>query len=145
MAQANRKFCKEHRIRLSGRPLGRPRKNPMEVAEQRELFREDQRKRNAIEGRFGTGKRKYNLDRIMAKLEQTARSAISMVFLVMNAVAEGFCAAVNILTLLRLILCSFSVSFCGSKGSSAALGRIMGCRKLLYILGRLLFRRLPIG
>ena len=54
----------------------------MEVAEQRELFREDQRKRNAIEGRFGTGKRKYNLDRTMAKLEQTARSAISMVFLV---------------------------------------------------------------
>lgn len=57
----------------------------MEVAEQRELFREDQRKKNTIEGRFGTGKRKYNLDRIMTKLEQTARSAISMVFLVMNA------------------------------------------------------------
>jgi len=78
-------FCKEHGIRLSGRPLGRPKKDPLEVAEQRELFREDQRKRNTIEGRFGTAKRKYNLERIMAKLEQTARRAISMVFVVMNA------------------------------------------------------------
>ena len=85
MTQANRMFCKEHGIRLSGRPLGRPKKDPLEVAEQRELFREDQRKRNAIEGRFGTAKRKYNLERIMAKLEQTARRAISMVFVVMNA------------------------------------------------------------
>ena len=87
MTQANRMFCKEHGIRLSGRPLGRPKKVPLEIAEQRELFREDQRKRNSTEGRFGTAKLKYNLERMMAKQEETARRATSMVFMVMNTEA----------------------------------------------------------
>ena len=65
-------FCKENRISLNGRPLGRPKKDPLEVAKQRELFREDQRRRNSIEGRFETVKWKYNLECIMAKLGGTA-------------------------------------------------------------------------
>ena len=74
MTQANRIFCEENGIRLSGRPLGRPKKDPLEIAKQRALFREDQRKRNSIEGRFGSAKRKYNLERIMAKTRDNCMS-----------------------------------------------------------------------
>jgi hypothetical protein len=38
-----------------------------------------------IEGRIGTSKRKYGLDRIMTKLVETSRTVISMAFFVMNA------------------------------------------------------------
>ena len=67
MTQANRMFCNENGIRLSGELLGRLKKDPLEIAEQRELFREDQRKRNSTEGRFRTAKRKYNSERMMVK------------------------------------------------------------------------------
>jgi len=40
--------------------------------------------RNAVEGKFGEGKRKYGLDRIYAKTKETAKSIIAMHFLVMN-------------------------------------------------------------
>jgi len=48
-----------------------------------------------IEGRIGTSKRKYGLDRIMTKLVATSRSVIGMAFFVMNAE--------KILRLLRLL------------------------------------------
>jgi hypothetical protein len=38
-----------------------------------------------IEGRIGTSKRKYRLDRIMTKLVATSRSVIGMAMFVMNA------------------------------------------------------------
>ena len=44
----------------------------------------DAKLRNAVEGKFGEGKRKYGLDRIYAKLKETAECMISMQFLVMN-------------------------------------------------------------
>jgi hypothetical protein len=53
--------------------------------EQQELFKSDLRKRSVIEGRIGTSKRKYGLDRIMTKLVATSRSVIGMAFFVMNA------------------------------------------------------------
>ncbi len=37
-----------------------------------------------MEGGFGVGKRRYSLDRIMARLKETAESVISLQFLVMN-------------------------------------------------------------
>jgi IS5 family transposase len=54
------------------------------------------RKRSVIEGRIGTGKRKYGLGRILTKLVETSRSVITMAFFVMNAE--------KILRLLRLFL-----------------------------------------
>jgi hypothetical protein len=45
---------------------------------------EDERIRNAIEGKFGQGKRRFSLDRIMAKLDNTSQTAIAITFLVMN-------------------------------------------------------------
>jgi len=80
----NLSFCKQHGIRLSGPKLGRPiAKSLMKKAEKR-IERQDARDRNAVEGKFGEGKRKYGLAKIAAKLEETAESMIAMQFLVMN-------------------------------------------------------------
>jgi hypothetical protein len=45
----------------------------------------DQPKRNEVEGCFGSGKRKYSLDLIMARLPKGAETSISMAFVVMCA------------------------------------------------------------
>lgn len=37
-----------------------------------------------MEGKFGEGKRRYGLGRIMARLQETAESVIGVQFLVMN-------------------------------------------------------------
>lgn len=42
------------------------------------------KERNAVEGGFGVGKRKYGLGRIMARLKKTAKSVIVLQFIVMN-------------------------------------------------------------
>ena len=78
----NRAFCKERSIRLSGPALGRPKAE--EKNEQMKMAREDSAERNAIEGKFGEGKRKYGMNRIMARLKATSESVIGLQFLVMN-------------------------------------------------------------
>jgi hypothetical protein len=52
---------------------------------QKQQLSTDQRKRNEVEGCFGSGKRKYSLDLIMARLSKGADTLISMAFLVMRA------------------------------------------------------------
>ncbi|MCK9905292.1 IS5 family transposase, partial [Frankia sp. Cpl3] len=79
----NRNFCKQHGIRLSGPALGRPPKDG-QTSEQRNLVKQDAGERNAIEGKFGEGKRKYGLGRIRARLAQTSESVITLQLLVMN-------------------------------------------------------------
>ena len=80
--KANRAYCKERGIRMSGPPLGRP---PKEVSkEKKKEARSDERVRNAIEGKFGQGKRRFSLGRVMAKLPETSETVIAMNFLVMN-------------------------------------------------------------
>jgi IS5 family transposase len=78
----NRKFCNQHGIRLSGPALGRP---PEQANHEirKQMYR-DEVERNAIEGKFGQGKRRFGLGRVMCKLAQTAESAILLTFLVMN-------------------------------------------------------------
>ena len=80
----NLQYCKEHGIRLSGPKLGRPVANSMIKKAEKQLERQDAAARNAIEGKFGEGKRKYGLGRIMARLKDTAECVIAMQFLVMN-------------------------------------------------------------
>ena len=46
--------------------------------------REDEKFRNAIEGKFGQAKRRFSLGQIMAKLSDTAETSIAIIFLVMN-------------------------------------------------------------
>lgn len=80
--QANRKYCRERGIRLSGKPLGRPK-----ASEQGHLQKQveaDAAVRNQVEGKFGVGKRRFSLGRVMAKLAPTAETTIAVTFLVMN-------------------------------------------------------------
>ncbi len=73
--------------------------DPEVNAAQKQLLSADQRRRNEVEGVFGSGKRKYTLQLIMARLPKGAETSISMAFLVM-------CAE----KILRL-LCLFFVAF----------------------------------
>jgi hypothetical protein len=78
----NRAFCKQHGIRMSGPPLGR---KPQTVSrEEKKQAAADERVRNHVEGKFGQGKRRFGLGRIMAKLASTSAARISLIFLVMN-------------------------------------------------------------
>lgn len=78
----NRAFCKDKGIRISGVPLGRPPKNISDKVKQQ--AREDERIRNVIEGKFGIGKRRFTLNKIMTKLPSTSATTIAIIFLVMN-------------------------------------------------------------
>ncbi len=48
------------------------------------MVRQDEIERIPIEGKFGQGKRRFSLARIMCKLSETSETAIAVVFLVMN-------------------------------------------------------------
>jgi IS5 family transposase len=80
--RANRVYCKAHGIRISGPPLGRPPKH-VSVADKKQATA-DEAIRNQVEGKFGQGKRRFGLGRIMAKLAGTSAAQISLSFLVMN-------------------------------------------------------------
>jgi len=80
--RANLAFCKKHGIRLSGPKLGRPTKVPDRM--RKLIERWDSRERNAVEGKFGEGKTRYGLDRVMARLKETSETVISLAFLCMN-------------------------------------------------------------
>lgn len=84
----NRQYCKANGIRLSGQPLGRPKIPTAENAEQlkreKKQIYQDEIDRIAVEGKFGQGKRRFSLDRIMTKLAGTSETVIMVVFLVMN-------------------------------------------------------------
>jgi len=80
----NLAYCKRYGIRLSGPKLGRPLSKALMKKAEKRIERQDASERNAVEGKFGEGKRKYGLARIFAKLEETAECVIAMNFLVMN-------------------------------------------------------------
>lgn len=78
----NRAFCQEKGIRISGIPLGRSPKNISDKTKKQ--AQEDERIRNIIEGKFGQGKRRFTLNKIMTKLPSTSATTIAIIFLVMN-------------------------------------------------------------
>ena len=84
----NRQYCRTHGIRLSGPPLGRPRKvtpeNREELQAAQHLARQDELDRIPVEGKLGQGKRRFSLARIMAKLAETSATVITLNILVMN-------------------------------------------------------------
>lgn len=77
----NRDFCKDHGIHISGPKLGRPGRGHSDDIRQ-EL--KETGERNAVEGKFGNGKRKLGLSRIMAKLKETAGSMIGIDIFILN-------------------------------------------------------------
>jgi len=80
----NRQYCKKLGIRLSGPKLGRPLKDSEEDSAQKRIEYQDALDRNAVEGKFGEGKRTYGLGLIRARLRQTSETVIALQFLVMN-------------------------------------------------------------
>ena len=80
----NRRYCKKKRIRLSGPPLGRPIDEAELLKEQKKLQYQDEIDRIAVEGKFGQGKRRFSLARVMTKLAQTSEVSIVVAFIVMN-------------------------------------------------------------
>ena len=80
----NKLYCKERGIRLSGPPLGRRKASESDAKISRQMYR-DACERNAIEGRTGVAKRRFGLDRIFSKLDETAKTEAAFFLLAMNA------------------------------------------------------------
>jgi hypothetical protein len=78
----NKAYCKDHGIRLSGKPLGRPKADPDETEET--LRKEDFLKRLEIEGVIGVAKTRYGLDKLMTRLPESQKASIGLVFFCMN-------------------------------------------------------------
>ena len=82
--RANRAFCKEKGIRLTGPALGRPKAGEDDRKQKRQMYK-DACDRNAIEGRNGNAKRRFGLDLIAAKLDETAKTEAALILIAMNA------------------------------------------------------------
>jgi IS5 family transposase len=78
----NYRFCKANNIHVSNFRLGRPPKNLTQSQITEERIEEGLR--NEVEGKFGTGKRKYTLNRILTRLPETTATQVVLAFLVMN-------------------------------------------------------------
>ena len=79
----NHRFCKSKNIAMIGPKLGRPRKDV--DAKERDSWIKESGERNEVEAKFGVAKRRYGLDLIMCKLQETSETEIMMQFMVMNA------------------------------------------------------------
>ena len=82
--RSNKLFCAQHDIRLSGPPLGRRKTSLTDSKIKRQIYK-DSCERNAIEGRSGNSKRRFGLDRIFSKLDETAKTEAALIILAMNA------------------------------------------------------------
>ena len=82
--RANRAFCKEKGIRISGPVLGRPKAGETNRKQKRQMYK-DACDRNAVEGRNGNAKRRFGLDLIAAKLDETAKTEAALILIAMNA------------------------------------------------------------
>jgi len=79
----NRAWCQERGIRISEPLLGRPQTHVSKQKKKQALS--DERIRNAIcQKVWGLRKRRFSLDRVMAKLDNTSQTTIAIAFLVMN-------------------------------------------------------------
>lgn len=81
----NRSWLKERGIRLTAESLGR--KSKVEESNYNKRKKKNEaKKRNHIEGKFGQGKNGYNLNKIRARLDLTSESWIGTIIFVMNIV-----------------------------------------------------------
>ena len=93
----NRKFCKDHGIRLSGPKLGRPSANA-KVDKKQEY--QDNRDRIGVERYFSLSKRCYGMGCITTKLEATQLTSIALSVFVTNLFKiqrRILCALLNLL------------------------------------------------
>ena len=80
----NREFMKSKGIKYTGVELGRPKQLTKELKTYFKEKKKKSRERVKVEGKFGEGKRKYQLDLVMAKRPDTSESWISAVIFVMD-------------------------------------------------------------
>ncbi len=127
----NRNLLKMKKIRIVGKPLGRPKKEKLSAYQKRKLKKE-RNQRNLIEGKFGQGKNAYGLSNIKAKRSDTSESWISAVFFIMNLITllkvadkyAFFCAFIknvfsklyfSILNFTKIQIQIFDLYFCDDK------------------------------
>jgi hypothetical protein len=79
-------FCKERGIRLSGKPLGRPKK---EAVCDKKQIRTDEIDRIEVERKFGEAKSRFGLGLIRTKLENTSKTAIALAIVALNIAHIG--------------------------------------------------------
>ncbi|MBD3290033.1 transposase, partial [candidate division KSB1 bacterium] len=77
----NRSYLNSKNIRFCGKQLERP---PKLSKEEKRIMRIEARLRSQIEGKFGEGKRKYDLDLVKTKTMVTSESWIAAIFFVMD-------------------------------------------------------------
>lgn len=80
----NLKFCRDHGIHLNGPKLGKPCADPAVAKAQKKLEWLESGERGEIERKFGTAKRRYTLDCIVTKLQETSETLIHSIVLFMN-------------------------------------------------------------
>lgn len=115
--RVNRTYLQSNNIRYTFKPLGRPAQKEVNQSK----VNGKQRKmelglRNHIEGKFGEGKRAYDLDLVKAKLPETSESWIAAIFFVMNLarwLRDYFFVFVR-----NIIFCRQSQFFCYFKAHS---------------------------
>ena len=86
LTRENRRFLKEKGIRYTGDPLGRKPARELRSRYQKRKERREAAERNQVEGKFGQGKRGYNMNNIRAKLPTTSSSWIGAIIFVMNLI-----------------------------------------------------------
>lgn len=93
--RANRNFCRDHGIRISGPKLGRPSKTEQAKADKKQEY-QDNTDRIEIEREFSVEKRNYGLGLIVTRLETTQLTSIALSVL-----------TANLFKMQRRILCAF--------------------------------------
>jgi hypothetical protein len=88
--RGNLQYCEKLNIRMNGPKLGRPPADKAIYAEQKWLERLDAGERNAVEGKFGEGKRCYGLGRVITRLKNT--SEVSIHLTVVSRIMRTFCS-----------------------------------------------------
>ena len=98
--QKNRAYCKSKNIRISGKALGRPKKNP--TPEEKKIAHQDNTDRIEVERGFSLAKRCFGMGLIRTRLDITTRSSIVLSILAMNIshLASTFLLAIFYLLLL---------------------------------------------
>ena len=80
--QKNRAYCKNKKIRISGKALGHPKKKPS--PEEKKTAHQDNTDRIEVERGFSLAKRCFGMGLITTKLDITTRSSIALSILAMN-------------------------------------------------------------
>lgn len=104
----NINFCNAIGIRLSGKRLGRPKKNTDTKAEKK-LAYQDNTDRIEVERKFSLAKHKFGLGLLVTKLEETTKSSIVLSVIAMN-IDRLWAMLLHIFKFLAFIRSLYSVS-----------------------------------